>query len=181
MDVIILDELWLSLLSVSADGALMDLGSIASTEIASLAGQSPMPGTLVLGSWITYIICVLCVVICHTGCEQLYHRWSKQAVVSMAYKANISVISCTCEVAVNCCALCCLTMLGREEKPPSVPFLLPNTLPPDQSVPWAWGEWHDIQSLLKTCIFRPTTAFVPDIKVEYLDKMWNTYLFRSVI
>ncbi|KAF4788183.1 hypothetical protein TURU_163696 [Turdus rufiventris] len=50
MDVIILDELWLSLLSVSADGALMDLGSIASTEIASLAGQSPMPGTLVLGS-----------------------------------------------------------------------------------------------------------------------------------
>ncbi|TRZ22203.1 hypothetical protein HGM15179_004909 [Zosterops borbonicus] len=50
MDVMIVDELWLSLLWVSADGALMDLGSTASPGISSLAGHSPVLGTLVLAS-----------------------------------------------------------------------------------------------------------------------------------
>lgn len=95
----------------------------------------------------------------------------------MAYKGNISVICCTCEVAVNCCALCCLTMSGKEEKPSSC-SLPPAKYPsPNQSVPWAWGEWHEIQSLLKMCIISPTTPFVPNIEMEYLDKMCNTYLF----
>lgn len=65
---------------------------------------------------------------------------------------------------------------GGRRNLPLVPFLLPNTLPPDQSVPWAWGEWHEILSLLKMCIIKPTTTFVPNIMMGYVDKKCNTYL-----
>jgi len=52
-DVIILDELWPSLLSMSADGSPMVLSSVANTGNASLAGQHSccsMLGSLVPGS-----------------------------------------------------------------------------------------------------------------------------------